>query len=145
MWVIRKKIVNFALRVQGYKPIYVSTLEKAKAKLAASVKRNGIRFHLHQPSVEYMIENTKGEGNILNMSTSGCAVASATLQPSSTDVNILLEFSFESDDAESEVFTIKARVVRVESNQFAAEFINLEKDRKDQLWKCLVYESQREI
>ncbi len=142
---ISRQIVNLALRVQGYKPIYVSTLEEAVAKLTTSVKRNGIRFHLHRPSVGYTIDTTKGEGRILNISTSGCAVVSETLQPDTVDIEILLVFTFETDDADSHVFTIKARIVRVESHVFAAEFINLEEERKDQLWKCLVYESQRDI
>ncbi len=141
---IYRQIINLATRVQGYRPIYVSTLEEAEDKLANSIKRNGLRLHLHQLPVEYMIDDAQGKGHILNISTSGCAVVSATLKPS-IDVELLLIITFMTQDAPSDVFEIKARVARVESDTFAAEFTDLDNDRKEKLWQCLVYESQREV
>ncbi len=141
---IYRQIINLATRVQGYRPIYVSTLEEAEDKLANSIKRNGLRLHLHQLPVEYMIDDTKRKGHILNISKSGCAVVSKTLKPP-IDEEIQLIITFIAQDTSSYVFKVKARVARVESDMFAVEFTELDNDRKEKLWQSLIYESQREV
>jgi hypothetical protein len=130
-------------RICGYKPIYVFTLEEAEEKLEKSVKRNGIRFHINQLTIEYTAKNSNGKGTIVDLSISGCAVESATL-PVTVDEEISIKIFFTTQqDVPADEFIIKARVVRASGETFAAEFKDLVDDRKDQLWKCLIDESQR--
>ncbi|HKJ65816.1 MAG TPA: PilZ domain-containing protein [Desulfopila sp.] len=136
-----KQILNLATRVQGYKPIYVSTFEEAEERLENAFNRNGLRVHLHNLPVNYYFENEEGTGNIINMSTSGCAVEFTRLAPKA-DAEISLKVVFEKDDDSAEKFTIKANVVRVSDNVFAAEFIDFEFEDKERLWQRLVRESR---
>jgi len=135
--------MQLAARSQGYNPTCVFTLEEAEDALVNLVKRNGLRFHLHPLPVKYMLNDTKGAGHILNISTSGLAVASTTLQLS-IDMEIIIQFAFVQQENSPNIFRMKARVIRVEDDTFAAEFIDLENDQKEQLWKCLIFESERE-
>ena len=139
------KQIQLATIFQGYRPIYASSLEKAEEKLTNSIPRNGLRFRLHRKAVEYIVANkAAGKGYLLNISTSGCAIKLASIQPS-LDTEIQLTVIFTAQDNTSDEFVIKARVVRVEDSIFAAEFIDLDNTRKEQLWEYLIYESQREI
>lgn len=139
------QIMQLAARSQGYSPICVFTLEEAEDILENSVKRNGLRFHLHPLPVEYVIDDTKGEGHILNISTSGFAAVALTTLHLSVDMEMKIQFAFVQQENSPNIFKVKARVVRVEDDAFAAEFKDLEDEQKEQLWKCLVYESEREI
>ena len=139
-----RQMINLASRTQGFKPICVTTLEEAEEQLANAIKRNGLRFQLHQQAIEYMRGDEKGEATILNISTSGCAVESATLQPS-VDEEILIQIDFAEEDCSSGLFKSKARVIREKKNTFAAEFMDLDNDQKNQLWECLVNASRCEI
>ena len=141
--VVLKQILNLSSRICGYKPIYVFTLKEAEEKLEKSVKRNGIRFHINHLKVEYIVNDSNGSGTIVNLSVSGCAIESATL-PVTANEEISIKIIFTTQqDVPSDEFIIKARVVRASGETFAAEFKDLEDDRKDQLWKCLINESQR--
>lgn len=141
---IFRQMINLASRSQGVKPISVTTLEEAEEQLANAIKRNGLRFHLHQQAIEYTRGDEKGKASIFNISTSGCAVVSATLQPSVGE-EILIQIDFTKQDRSSGIFKSKARVLRGESNTFAAEFMDLKNDQKEQLWECLVNASRCEI
>ncbi len=138
------KQIQLATVFQGYHPIYASSLEEAEAKLANASQRNGLRFSLQRKAVDYTTDNIDGKGYILNISISGCAVQSASTLPSLED-EVQLTITFTAQDNSSDLFVIKARVIRVEDNNFAAEFTNLDNIRKEQLWEYLIYESQREI
>ena len=138
------KQVKLATIFQGYHPVYVSSLEEAEEKLANSIQRNGLRFSLYRKAVHYVTDNVEGEGYILNISTSGCAVKLASTQPS-VDEEIQITIAFTAQDNSQETFTNKAIIVRVEDNSFAAQFTDLDNARKEQLWKFIVDESQREI
>ncbi len=138
------QIMQLAARSQGYNPICVFTLEEAEDILVNSVKRNGLRFHLHPLPIEYMMGNTKEEGRILNISTSGFA-ASSTTQHLSVGMELIIQFAFVQQEDSADIFKLKARIVRVKDDSFAAEFTDFDDNRKEQLWKCLVYESERDL
>jgi len=138
------KQIQLATIFQGYRPIYVSSLEEAEKKLADLTQRNGLRFNFHRKKVDYLINNVEGKGFILNISTSGCAVKQASTQPS-VDAEIQIIITLTTQNKSQEIFTIKAKVIRVEENSFAAEFTDLDNSRKEQLWEYLVDESQCEI
>ncbi len=139
-----RQMINLATRLQGYKPIIVATLKEAEERLNISIKRSGLRFYLHKQAVKYMTGDEKGTATILNISTSGCAVVSTTLQPSVGE-EILMEIGFTEQDCSPALFKSNARVVREENNTFAVVFMDLENDKKQQLWECLVNASRCEI
>jgi hypothetical protein len=143
--IIVKQFINLSSIICGYKPSYVYSLEEAEEKLASFKKRNGIRFHVNYLPVEYVANDMKGKGSLRDISISGCAMESATLPVSSRD-EISISIVFTKKDLATEEFTIQASVIRTEDdNKFAAQFKDLDEERKDRLLKCLIYESQREI
>lgn len=139
-----RQMINLASRTQGFKPISATTLEEAEEKLDNAIKRNGLRFQLHQQSIEYTRGAEKGKALIFDISTSGCALVDATLQASVGD-EVLIEIDFMKEDGSPEIFKSNARVIREENSTFAAEFTDLENDLKKQLWECLVSASRCEI
>ncbi len=139
-----RQVMNVAQIINGYKPIYAATREEAEEKLANTVKRNGLRLHLHDFPVIYRVNGISGQSDLIDISTSGCAVKSATQLPS-VDEEILLIFTFQLQDIQPNIFKIKAKVVRVEGDTFATLFLDLDKEDQDQLWKCLIAELQRDL
>ena len=142
--VVFKQILNLTSRMQGYHVDYVATLEEAEAELATSKPYEGLRFCLYQHAVEYIIDNAQGKGYIIDISTSGCAVNSATLQPSVGD-RVSFKTTFSKQAELLDLFEVKATVVWVKENTFAVKFKDVKDDQKEQLWKRLVHESQCEI
>ncbi len=140
--ITHKQLLNLATRVQGYKPIYVSNLDEAEEELEKAVRRKGLRVHLHNMPIKYTAGSEEGKGIILNMSMSGCAVKYTTFRPEVETV-ILLNVTFANKDNSPEIFKIKANVVRVDSDSFAAEFIDFDDKMKKLVWKCLLHESRR--
>ena len=143
--IIVKQFINLSSIICGYKPCYVYSLQEAEEKLENHKKRDGIRFHVNYLPVEYVVNDMKGKGRLLDISISGCAIGSATLPVSSRD-EISITIVFKKRDLTAGEFTIQASVVRTEGDdKFAAQFKELCNERKDQLLKCLIDESQREI
>lgn len=140
--VSHKQILNLAMRVQGYSPIYVSSADEADEQLKNAVKRKGLRVHLHNLPIKYVAENEERNGNIINMSTSDCAVEFTTFPPKKGS-DLLLEITFERDDKPPYPFTIKAKVTRIDHNVFAAEFNDFDNESKELLWQYLINESRR--
>ncbi len=140
---ITKQIINAALLRKGYKPIYASTIEEAEEKIKNSAKRDGLRFDLYEQPVDIWQNNKKHDGHILNLSTSGCAITSTSLQPNQGD-ELQVKFAF-ATKASSDIFNIKGKVVRAESYSFAMNFVALDSQKKRLLWRCLVDESEGEV
>ncbi|MBN2429266.1 MAG: PilZ domain-containing protein [Deltaproteobacteria bacterium] len=141
---IFRQIINLASRLQGYKPIYVATHEEAEQKIDIFEKRNGLRLYLKNKPVEYLLNNMAGQGQVINISTSGCAVETEADQPS-VGTETLIRIGFKDRDDEEEVFDIKAEVVRGNEDSFAVKFVDLEGERKDRLWSYLTHEAQKEL
>lgn len=131
--------------IYGYRPIYVSTLEEAEAKLENLIKRNGIRIHVNKLPVEYIANNTSQFGNILNISVTGCAVESKKTQPSIDEEISIIMLLNNQPDTSAVKFTIKSRVTRVDNESFGVHFEGLDDEQKEKLWKYLIHESKREI
>ncbi len=142
--VFYRQVMNAAQVISGYKPIYAATEEEAEEKLGKAAKRNGLRFHLNEFPVVYRLNDLSGQSDLVDISTSGCSVKSATQIPSVNE-EIILIFNFQLQDIQPNIFKIKAKVVRVEGDNFATVFIDLEKDDQDQLWKCLIAELQHDL
>jgi hypothetical protein len=140
---ISKQLLNAALLKKGYKPIYASTIEEAEEKISKPVKRDGLRFELHKQPVEVLHNKRKHEGSILNISTSGCAITSTSLQPNQGD-EIQIKFTF-ATKASSDIFNLDGKVVRNESYTFSMYFVGIDSQKKNLLWSYLVDESDGEV
>ena len=140
-----KQVRNLSLRICGYKPYYAHNLAEAEKTLDTSMQRKGLRFHYSLlPSVEYTVNETKGAGQLLNLSTSGCAVGKASICPS-VDEEIIVNMAFSRKDGSLNNFTIKARVVRTNESEFAATFQDFDDEQKERLLNCLLCEAEREL
>ena len=139
-----KQVLNISSRICSYKPIYVSTIQEAEENLERSIRRSSVRFQINELAVEYIANEKNGVGNIYNLSTGGCAVDSATC-PVSVNEAVSVKFEFKGPDMPAGEFIINATVVRVYGNTFAVAFKDIEDVQKDQLWKCLISKSQREL
>ncbi len=138
---IFKQLMRIAARFQSYKPIYVTTLEEAEEQLTNSTKRTGLRFHIHRHQVEYKINQEEGEGNLVDISISGCAIKGATT-PLSIGEEISITIPFHQDQETLTSFTLTAKVVRTQDDLFAVQFVDLGDDQKTQLYNCLAYGAQ---
>lgn len=139
-----KQFVMLATVFQSYSVAYVTSLEEAEDKLLNSARRNALRFRLHQQKITYKINQEEGQGQIVDISLSGCAVQAATM-PLSPDMEILLSLEFDREQDNPLSFTLAAKVVRAQDGMFAAQFLDLDEDQKKELYKCLACEVQREI
>ena len=139
-----EQILNLSSIICGYRPIYVYSHEEAEEKLENSIKRNGIRFHINKLYIKYTSNEEIKFGNIVNISTSGCEVSSESSQHS-VDEKVTISIMFNINDESLEEFEIVSRIVRVENNAFAVKFEDLNNEKKEKLWKCLIHESQRDV
>lgn len=137
-----KQIVNFSDKIQSIKPIYVANKEEAEVKLEQCIKRDGIRFHLNNLLLQYEFNDAVGNGIVVDISVSGCAVESSSI-PLAADDLINLVITFDPHDTLVSDFQLKARVVRVTDKHFAAQFLDLDEGQKEQLYKRLAYEVSR--
>lgn len=142
--IIFKQILNLAARMQGYRANYVSTLEEAEIELENSQHCEGLRFCLYQQPVEFKTDSDQGNGYVIDISTSGCAIHSTILQPA-VDETVSFTISFNKHDDLLNVFSTNATVVSREKNRFAVHFEEIGDEQKEQLWKRLVHESRCDI
>jgi hypothetical protein len=140
-----KQVQNLSSRICGYKPFYAQSREEAERILDESMKRSGLRFHYSElPPAEYMVNDTIGTGDILNLSISGCAIGSVSIPPA-LDADMTVKITFGGQNGSRHEFTIKAHVVRTNENGFAVEFQDFDEDQKDRLLYCLLRETEREL
>jgi hypothetical protein len=137
-----KQIVNFSEKIHCYRAVYAENKEDAEKKLEHLVKRDGIRFPLDNALFHYEKNNEVGSGRIVDISVSGCAVESATLPLAENDA-IGIIINFDQHDPLLSEFHLKACVVRRDEHLFAARFLDLDDERKAELYKRLAYEACR--
>ena len=140
----QKQIKHFSDRIQCYKTMYADHVEEAEKKLDTTKRRNGIRFRLNGPYVEYTINNQSNRGRIVDLSTSGCAVSVQGAVPEAGQ-NLPFILFFDKHDNYPSQFQINARVVRATASIFSVHFIDIDDDRREQLYQRLVYESGRTV
>jgi len=140
--IIRKQFINFTNKIQCYKASYAQDAEEAEKKLEIFKRRNGARFQLFGLKIEYRIKDESGKGLLVDISTGGCAIESPTL-PLSIDTEILLSFTFSEHDTLTSNFSINAKVVRIHDGTFGVQFLDLDNDKKEQLYQRITYEVGR--
>ena len=137
-----RQIVNFTDRIDCYCPMYVQSQTEAEDKLDNLVKRDGMRFRLNDMLVQYSLNNVDGEAELIDISTSGCAVYAGAIFIAVDDV-VELSFSFDQQEKPPVVFEMQAQVVRIVGETFAVKFLALSDERKEQLYQQLVREVSR--
>lgn len=135
-----KQLLNLISILNIYKPSYVSTLHEAEEILSKNPRRDGLRICLRDNLADYMTNSKKVKNRILDMSTSGCALEAGNVQPS-IDEEIIMNFALRNQKTSLTEFTIPAKVARIRNDMFAVKFMKLEDDQKDELWNCLLHES----
>lgn len=140
-----KQALNITARMQGYKPIYASSLKEAEELLDSINKRKGLRFHLNQFPLEYQLDETTQHGYIKDISISGCAVLSSDTPELSINKEVKIKISFDNAESGQETFEIMSSVIRVEDDSFAVQFTELEREREELLFKYLAQECHRSI
>jgi hypothetical protein len=138
--IFRTQFVNFAPKIQCYKAMYTQGIEEAEDRLKRVERRNGLRFKLFGPMIEFRAKDASGKGFCVDISTSGCAIESPTLSLS-VDTDILLTLTFDEHETLASIFRINAKVVRVDNDMFAAQFLDF--NEKEKLYQRLSHEVAR--
>lgn len=138
--VVFRQILNVGSRMQGYKAIYVESVEEADRELDVPMQAESLRFYLHQKLVKYVLNGEHGEGNLVNISTTGCTIAvpSISLLPGDT---ISLSVVFEKKDDLLEEVAVDGITVAVDSEGVTVDYIDFDEQLQEQLWHRLVHES----
>lgn len=144
MGLVLKQLLGLASRFQSYKAIYVSTLKEAENELSQPIQPRGLRFQIHQRQVEYSIHQEQGTGHLIDISISGCAIQEATI-PLSVDMEVSMTIPLYQEQDTLSSFTMPAKVVWVEDDRFAVQFLDIDDNQEAQLYKCLVTEGRLEI
>ncbi len=137
---VLKQFLNFASRFAEYIPVYVATFEEAEELLDKADERNRLSFHFAgMPPVHYSSDTANGEGHILNISASGCKIASPSVPPA-IDEEIDIVISFNAGETAQKTFATKACVVRTDKDGFAVRYRDFGEDKKEKLWQDLLRE-----
>jgi hypothetical protein len=137
-----KQIINFSEKIHCYRTVYADSPQEAEQKLENLVKRDGIRFRFNNVHVTYRRDDQSGEGQMVDISTSGCAIGNGTL-PVSVGMTVEIILSFDHHQVHPAVFQMNAEVVRVQADTFAAHFVDLDEQRRDALYQRLAFEVSR--
>lgn len=137
---VYKQILNLALKVSGYKSLYVPTFDEAVERLDQIEKRDGLRLSLRGVKGKYQAGILEGVGEVLDVSTSGCALVKVS-QPVTVGEEILLALSLVNEE-ESMAFQFRASVVRATGDSFAVAFIGVDGEQKEKLWNGLLLQLQ---
>jgi hypothetical protein len=125
--------------------MYVTSLEKAEKILEESDGQElALRFQLPQTLAHFSTATLNGTGHIREITLDHCSIVffSSTL---SVDEEILVKLEFVLRDGTSQLFEIGSRITDVEAESFTAEFLGLEEERRQLLWKCIVHEAQKDL
>lgn len=138
---ISKQAMNLEAIKQGYKVIYVNDKDKAEQELENAKQRDGLRFSLFNHLVKYTIGDQAGTGTLLDISTSGCAITSATVVPKN-EAHISIQVIFKPHPDFLENFQCSGQIVSSEKTSFTIKFNNLDESLRENLWNRLVYECE---
>lgn len=140
MSVLFKQLIRMATTFQGYKVVYVDTLVEAEERCENAIGRNGLRFQMHRRRIEYSVKEQNGQGYLVDISVSGCAVQAptVTLRPNE-EISLVIPLHQDHENISS--FRLKAKVVRVEEERFAVQFHDLDDEQQAHFYRCLACEA----
>ena len=140
--IVYKQVANLAYWLQGYRPVYVSSMEEAEKILDKAIERDGLRFCLLDKIVQFVFQERVADGRIVDISVSGCAIETATELPEAgSEVTVKIALVGTGDTPAD--FELKAEVVRCEEKRFAVSFTEPDEQYREKLFSCLIAESQR--
>lgn len=144
MGVILKQLVAISLKFQCYKPVYVLTMEEAEEELNYPIKPDGIRFQLHNKQIKYQLDGEQVEGDIVDISISGCAIQGQTAHLS-PEMKLIVSFELGSKTGTLSPYTLQGKVVRVHNEMFAVQFTDMDEFQKRQLYDSLTTELNNNV
>ncbi len=97
----------------------------------SGTKRGSLRFNVRSYSLRYKTEFDDGGGEVVNISTGGCALKNVDV-PLSLHEKVLLLLPLDEGGKELE---IGATVIRVEEDSLALQFSNISEESKQQIVK----------
>jgi len=104
-------------------------------------KRNALRYQISPRQITYGRDEQNGEATLVNISTAGLLVELATLQVQLGDeISVTLSCFKQQSTTDSLIF--KARVVRVDFDEFAASFIDTSREQTAFLLYLLAQEKR---
>ncbi|WP_319585219.1 PilZ domain-containing protein [uncultured Desulfobulbus sp.] len=142
--IVFKQLLAIATKFQSYKPMYAATLQEAEKALLVPVEPEDLCFQINRRDVEYSIASENEKGQLVDISTNGCTVQGATTALA-IDQELSMTISLYREQHEVSSLAMKAKVVSLSEDRFAVEFPELEQDRKEELYQCLVSEVRRDM
>jgi hypothetical protein len=94
--------------------------------------------------MEYTINGEQHSGQVIDISTSGCALQGPTAGLAA-DMEITVTIPLCTKDATLSPHLLQAKVVRVHNDLLAVQFIHLDDAQKVQLYDCLMRELNNDI
>jgi hypothetical protein len=104
-------------------------------------KRNALRYQISPRQITYGRDEQNGEATLVNISTAGLLVELATL-PVQFDDEIAVTLACFKQRSAADTLIFKARVVRVDFDEFAASFIDTTKEQTAFLLRLLAQEKR---
>ena len=141
---IYTQAVNLAALVQGYRPVYVNTLEEAEAFLEGANGRHGLRFNLLKKELRFGAGDLSELGRLTNISISGCAIETDAPLPVEGE-RLQISASLTGPKSVKIDFLFAATVVRLFDGGFAATFDDISAEDQERLQECLVQESRWDV
>lgn len=139
---VHKQIMNISARLQGYKPIYVTSLDEAMQVLSENTDSAGLRYVLHRVPVTFDGQESQETGMLVEISEQECVVE--CVSPSmEKNQEITLVFTLSINDSTNEEFSFAGRVSQVELDSFTVSLATLSDDEKARLLNALTRQSQR--
>ncbi len=136
------KQIQFATIFQGYKPVFVSTLEEAEEQIITSKRRSTLRFSLYKQALRYSSGDGEQKALLNDVSMGGCSINAMNHQVSLGD-EVSLTLAFLQNENLDIPFKILSEAVRVQDDVFAVKFVGLDDDQKKILWDSLIRLSQQ--
>lgn len=134
-----RQMFNLYERFPCYSVLHATSCEEAVTKLEVLDRRDGLRFHLTNVDCSYTCQGGQGQGVLVDISVSGCAVQDATV-PVQQGEEVALTLGFSPHDKLPTQVQVQGEVIRVENDLFAVHFLNLDDEAQAQLYKRFVHE-----
>ncbi len=102
-------------------------------------QRNALRYQVKPRQINYSLGTEAGVATLINISTAGLLVELATV-PVSVGDEITVSLSCFNRKIQEALLLMKARVVRVSFDEFAASFIDSSREQTELLLRILAEE-----
>lgn len=137
-----KQLLNLSAMISSYQVEYFNSMEEAEEALSKSGNREALRFILHNQKVTFNSDNVGNEGQIIDISTHGCAITSDEAMPETGDIGTIL-VEFKEHEGLINALEVRSEVKWVKDNSFGVEFQHEAGEQESGLWERLVFESQK--